>query len=226
MASRIALSNGYTSDSLPKQRRPPAGAQRRTEQERTKIPFLVPFITDALSAQVRECIRKADLEGLVRLVNIPPANLRTQLVRNRLYDRASDTPSCMVRPFGKEGDCTASGVVYLITCTECNEDIGETGRPLWVRVKKHMDELRRCQICTPLGEHRQRSHGGAMVGVAITILAREVDIAARKTLEALWIAFKNPAINRREERVALTQELAPFPDLCGLDPEGRQTEGR
>ncbi|VDO96898.1 unnamed protein product [Heligmosomoides polygyrus] len=133
----------------------------------------------------------------------------------------------MVCPFGKEGDCTASGVVYLITCTECNEEyIGETGRPLWVRVKEHMDRLRRCQISTLLGEHRQRSHGGAMVGVAITILAREVDIAARKTLEALWIAFKNPAINRREERVALTQELAPFADLCGLDPGGRHPEGR
>ncbi|VDP19108.1 unnamed protein product [Heligmosomoides polygyrus] len=36
----------------------------------------------------------------------------------------------MVCPFGKEGDCRASGVVYLITCTECNEEyIGETGRP-------------------------------------------------------------------------------------------------
>ncbi|VDO61796.1 unnamed protein product [Heligmosomoides polygyrus] len=45
---------------------------------------------------------------------------------------------------------------------------------------------------------------GAAIGVAVTILAREVDIAARNTLEALWIAFKNPAINRKEERVAVT----------------------
>ncbi|VDO77528.1 unnamed protein product [Heligmosomoides polygyrus] len=59
----------------------------------------------------------------------------------------------------------------------------------------------------------------------IIILAREIDIAARKTLEALWIAFKNPTINRREERVALTHELAPFADLCGLDPGERQPEG-
>ncbi|VDP37715.1 unnamed protein product [Heligmosomoides polygyrus] len=72
--------------------------------------------------------------------------------------------------------------------------------------------------------YRLRSHSGAAIGVAVTILAREVDIAARKALEALWIAFKNPAINRKEERV--TQELAPFADLCGLSPGGHQPEGR
>ncbi|VDP01209.1 unnamed protein product [Heligmosomoides polygyrus] len=78
----------------------------------------------------------------------------------------------------------------------------------------------------PLREHGLRSHTGAVVGVPVTILARKVDIAARKALEAPWIAFKNPAINRKEERVAVIQELAPFADLCGLDPGGRQPEGR
>ncbi|VDP59604.1 unnamed protein product [Heligmosomoides polygyrus] len=93
-------------------------------------------------------------------------------------------------------------------------------------MKEHVEGLDRCKVTTPLEEHRLRSHSGAVVGVAVTILAREVDIAARKALEALWIAFKNPAINRKEELVAVTQEFAPFADLCGLDPGGRQPEGR
>ncbi|VDP09413.1 unnamed protein product [Heligmosomoides polygyrus] len=214
IASRIALSNGYVAHNMPKGRQPRAPARIHRAQLRGQIAFTVPFISDALSAQVRECVRKTDLGGIVRVVEVPPANLKAQLVRNRLYDCDCETPSCVVCPFGKEGDCRVSGTVYLITCIECKEEyVGETGRPLWVRVKEHVDGLNRCKVSTPLGEHRLRGHSGAVVGVAVTILAREVDIAARKALEALWIAFKNPAINRKEERVAIAQELAPFADL-------------
>lgn len=64
------------------------------------------------------------------------------------------------------------------------------------------------------GEHI--SHGGALVRVAVTILAHKLDIAERKTLEALWIAFKNPVINIKEERVALTQDLTLLLTFVGL----------
>ncbi|VDP55764.1 unnamed protein product [Heligmosomoides polygyrus] len=64
-----------------------------------------------------------------------------------------------------------------------------------------------------MGEHRVDCHGGAMLQVAVTILARESDVSARKTLEAFWIASRNPKINRRDECVAETQELAPFVGL-------------
>ncbi|VDP04191.1 unnamed protein product [Heligmosomoides polygyrus] len=111
-----------------------------------------------------------------------------------------------------------SGVVYLIKCTGCN-GIGETGRPLEERVKEHLGMLRRCDIAGPLGEHRLRCHNGVGIDVAVTILAREFEISGRKTLEALWIAARNPTINRKEERAAVIQELAPYVDLCGLEPE-------
>ncbi|VDO87317.1 unnamed protein product [Heligmosomoides polygyrus] len=228
LASHIALSNGYVAENMPRRgRRPPAASIHSAQEERNKVPFSVPFITDALSTQVRDCVRRAELDDLVRVIDIPPANLKARLVRNRLYDNTCTTPSCMVCPYGKEGDCRVFGTVYLITCTECRDEyIGETGRPLWVRVKEHADGLNKCRVSTPLGEHRLRVHNGTTIGVEVTILARESDIAARKTLEALWIAFKNPTINRKEERVAVIQELAPFADLCGLHPGGRQPESR
>lgn len=110
-----------------------------------------------------------------------------------------------------------SGVVYLITCFQCKEEyIGETGRPLWVRMKEHMDGLNRCKHSTPLGEHRLRSHVGTMFGVAVTVLARKVEITVRKTLEALWISSRNFVMNRRVERVMVIHELAPFANICGL----------
>ena len=109
------------------------------------------------------------------------------------------------------------GVVYLMTCQQCGEEyVGETSRPLCVRVREHLDGLRKSKICTPLGDHRLRCHGGTVFEVTVTILAREPEISARRTLEALWIAAKTPKINRKDECVAVTRELAPFVDLCGF----------
>ncbi|VDO84987.1 unnamed protein product [Heligmosomoides polygyrus] len=44
--------------------------------------------------------------------------------------------SFLVCPHGREGDCGVSCTVYLITCSQFNEEyIGETGRPLWALKK-------------------------------------------------------------------------------------------
>ncbi|VDO81228.1 unnamed protein product [Heligmosomoides polygyrus] len=67
-----------------------------------------------------------------------------------------------------------------------------------------------------MGGHRVDCHGGAMAQVAVTILARESDVSARKTLEVFWIASRNPKINRKDEYVAVTQELASFVGLFGF----------
>ncbi|EYC02517.1 hypothetical protein Y032_0099g3160 [Ancylostoma ceylanicum] len=115
----------------------------------------------------------------------------TQLVRNRLYDRLCITPNCVICSFGKKGDCIASSVVYLITCQACGDQyIGETGRPLYIRVKEHLDGKTRSRISTPLGVHRRHSHGNCSFAVAVTILSWEPEIVARRTLEALWITAR------------------------------------
>ncbi|VDL78856.1 unnamed protein product [Nippostrongylus brasiliensis] len=49
------------------------------------------------------------------------------------------------------------------------EYVGETGRPLCIRIKEHLDGLRVITISTPLGEHRVRHHEGAHVDVAVSI---------------------------------------------------------
>ncbi|EYB90672.1 hypothetical protein Y032_0216g2377 [Ancylostoma ceylanicum] len=109
-----------------------------------------------MSKKVRASLRKGDLEDHVRVVDIPPANLKTKLVRNRLYDRLFVTPNCVICPFGKDGDCMVSGVVYLITCQSCGDQyIGETGRPLCIRIKEHLDGMARSTMTTALGGHRR-----------------------------------------------------------------------
>ena len=86
-----------------------------------------------------------------------------------------------------------------------------------MRVKEHLEGLNKPNMSTPLGDNRVRCHAGLSYQVAVTILAREPDVSARRTLEALWIAAKTPQINRKDECIAVTQELAPFVDLCGFD---------
>ncbi|KAK6749570.1 hypothetical protein RB195_001904 [Necator americanus] len=52
--------------------------------------------------------------------------------------------------------------------------------------------------------------------IAVTILARESDVLAFvNTLEAFYITAKSPIMNRKEECIAVTNELAPHQDLCG-----------
>lgn len=155
----------------------------------------------------------------LRVVDVPPTTLRGQLVRNRLHDSIYTTPSCVICRLGEVGDCMTIAVVYLTSCNRCGDEcIGETGRSLCTRVKEHLNGLQKPLVSTPFGEHRARIHGGAVFEVAVTILARERDISARTTLEVLWIAARNLKINRKDECIAVTQELAPFVDLCGFRP--------
>ena len=108
----------------------------------------------------------------------------------------------------------STGVVYLSSCLRCGEDyIGETARPLCVRIKEHLDGKDRSRKSTPLGAHRISTHSGDDFEVAVKILAHEPQTSARKILEAFWINTKNPKINRKEECLSITHELAPFIDL-------------
>ena len=110
-----------------------------------------------------------------------------------------------------------AGVVYLITCLSCGEEyVGETRRPVCVRITEHLDGLAKGRSSTPLSAHSRLCHENATFDTAVTILSHEPQTIARKTLEAFWIASRNPKINRKEECVAVTNELAPFQTLYGF----------
>ncbi|EYC06559.1 hypothetical protein Y032_0075g959 [Ancylostoma ceylanicum] len=195
-------------------RRREALARKRDPNTTEKIPFYLPFISDEVSTAIRQCLRRSALNKVVSIVEIPPSNLKRQLVRNRMYDRFCITPNCVVCPIGRPGDCMCSGVIYLITCISCGaEYIGETSRPLCARIREHMDGKGRSRLTTPLDSHRKFQHDGENFEVNVKILAQEPETSARKTLEALWIEAKNPKMNRKEECLSMTREFAPYLDL-------------
>ncbi|EYC04498.1 hypothetical protein Y032_0087g2047 [Ancylostoma ceylanicum] len=223
LARSIAESNGYVSTAPYVKRKrhvaTPTNNQRDTNPQE-KIPLCIPFISDELSRSIRLCLKKSGLDGFVNLVDIPSDNLKRRLVRNRLYDRLCLTSNCIICVSGRAGDCMISGTVYQISCKVCGENyIGETGRPLCLRIREHLEGKRSLRKSTPLGAHRVNNHSNNDFEVQVTILAQETDIATRKTMEAFWIRSRCPQMNRKDECLAITNELASYLDLCQLDPQ-------
>ncbi|KAK6763798.1 hypothetical protein RB195_024214 [Necator americanus] len=176
-----------------------------------KIPLCFPYISDEMSAAIRRRLRRADLDSSVSVVEIPPNNLKHQLVRNRSYDTVCTTPNCIICPTSRPGDCLRSGVTYLISCTNCGDEcVGEMARPLYVRTKEHVSGKNRLRKWTPLGTHRTQKHDGAEFEIRAQILAHETKTLAQKSLEAFRIQAKNPKMNRKGECPTITRELAPY----------------
>ena len=106
------------------------------------------------------------MENTVSVVDLPPNNLKRLLIRNRMYDRICVTSNCVICPSGRSGDCMCMGTVYSISCLKCGEEyIGETGRPLCVRAKEHLDGTEKSRISTPLGAHKIWTHAGEHIDV-------------------------------------------------------------
>ncbi|EYC09624.1 hypothetical protein Y032_0059g2968 [Ancylostoma ceylanicum] len=211
LAQRVAAMNGYTNQIPRSKRHKGVVRQSRESTHADKIPFCLPFISDEVSTAIRQCLRRAALDEYVSVVEIPPNNLKRQLIRNRMYDRICSTAKCVVCPEGRTGDCMSSGVIYLIACKSCGEEyVGETARPLCARIKEHLDGKEKSRPTTPLGAHRKLRHDGVNFEVSVKILAREPQTSARKALEALWIHAKSPKMNRKEECLSITRELAPY----------------
>ncbi|EYC27367.1 hypothetical protein Y032_0009g677 [Ancylostoma ceylanicum] len=125
MASQIASSNGYTVSQRSRKHHP---VNRMHNHEGSRIPLCLPFISDEVSAAIQKCIFRAQLQNDVVLVSIPNANIKKQLVRNRLYDRQCISEQCIVCPHGKEGDCAKE----KCTLIRINEEF--SGRNVGVNV--------------------------------------------------------------------------------------------
>lgn len=55
-------------------------------------------------------------------------------------------------------------------------------------VKEQIDVLNKCSLHA-FGGDRVRSHGGAVVGMAVTILTSEFELAPHKAFGPLWLAL-------------------------------------
>ena len=79
MATDIMLANGYVRQPR-RLRRPRVTTVNASSGINTKISLCLPFISDRMSSAIKECLKQAQLEHDVRLVNIPNRNIKQQLV--------------------------------------------------------------------------------------------------------------------------------------------------
>ncbi len=105
--------------------------------------------------------------------------------------------SSLVRPKDKVQKCEQSGLVYHVSCADCQATyIGETERPLGTRLKEHQ------KTSSPIGEH-MGAHNHSFAPETITVKCKEKDWFRRGIAEAIWIAKENPSLNRDRGRHTL-----------------------
>ncbi|VDO22486.1 unnamed protein product, partial [Heligmosomoides polygyrus] len=121
------------------------------------------------------------------------------------------------------------GITYLITCQSCVEEyIGETTRPLHVRVKEHLDGKAKSRTFTATGHHRIHEHTGYDFEVRAKLLAVEAQTASRKALEAFWIHAKDHKLNRKgdvTQEPGLTSVVMQMGSLCP-SPRGKKRHSK
>lgn len=79
MAAGIAEGNRYPVKHWRKDRKLQANALVRRE-DRGKVPFCVPLISDDVSVEIRRHLRPADLQKMLRVTDVPSRSLKVQLV--------------------------------------------------------------------------------------------------------------------------------------------------
>ncbi|EYB83018.1 hypothetical protein Y032_0345g3120 [Ancylostoma ceylanicum] len=145
LARRIATSNGYPAKEHSRITHLLRSRQRVGENTE-KIAFCIPFISDEMSKEVRGCLRRAGLQDAVRVVEIPPTNLRKQLVRNRASQCSCSTASStslvptsvIAGSWSTPQSCFHEKVVSFHSCSPCSRSMvsvpsipGSTAREMY-----------------------------------------------------------------------------------------------
>jgi len=103
--------------------------------------------------------------------------------------------SALVAPKDKTEPLKQSGVVYEITCADCEAKyIGESARKLEKRLNEHKSSAGSSK--SAVREHVVRSKGHQIDWDNVKLLEREPKDFSRKVLEAIHIRTETPKLNR------------------------------
>ena len=136
-----------------------------------------------------------------RVVKTAGASLKGQLQRsNPFLSKECGRDKCFKCQTGGKGNCRTSGVVYTISCVDCETVgktvmyIGQTARSGFARGKEHLTQLesRRADDSRMYG-HAEEVHGGVIPSVRMDIVSNYGnDTMSRQIAEAVLIRSSKP----------------------------------
>ena len=164
--------NGYKEWSLKLPNKKHTPEKNKTKKRTSTRPVGLPYIKGT-----SEKLQRLFNQQGVTIYHKPLNTIRSMLVRPK-------------DPVPKENQC---GLIYKITCDDCNHNyIGETARPLGVRFKEHTS---RQNTNSPLKDHLMEC-GHTCTLESAKILDKEENWFRRRVKEALHIRRERPTLNR------------------------------
>ena len=116
----------------------------------------------------------------------------------------------LVTPKDKDSKLHKSGVIYHFKCPHINcqdEYIGESGRALGERIKKHL------KVPSPI-HHHSSSTGHPLSPECFNIIHRETQGTSRNIKETMFICVNDPSLNRNLGKYQLSLYGKTFFRIC------------
>lgn len=164
----------------------------------------LPYIDEKLLCKIKSKVASSGLD--IKLAWKSHDKLKKILVHSSLSkSKCPGGQRCHTCKTGFKGDCTQKNVVYEIMCELClkngvkNTYVGETKRPLRLRINEHVRDALNHTPDTPMGEHFQEHHlarpPSASIPFKIKVLYKASDHPDRKLAESLLIQKSRPHLN-------------------------------
>jgi len=159
----------------------------------------LPFIDDKLTSKVNGILRSSGLT--IRAAWNNKTTIKSHLIRSALQPPPCPGAgrACHTCRAGLKGRCHTAGVIYEMTCTQCQHTyIGETGRMVRLRYNEHLADAKHGRQETPWGDHfacHQQHEPPSPVNITIKILQRLTDICERKIGETIHLREQRPLLN-------------------------------
>ena len=160
-----------------------------------KCTLKLPFVSDSLVRKINYFIRKNKLA--INFVSKGNATLRNAL-KIKSISKHEDCDLC--EKLKNNYRCDDKCVVYQFTCKVCSEKyIGKTARPFDVRYNEHKNSIKKCDSISALSDHAKICNVSSIDDFNVEILKRVSDPVEASLVEARFIDFSKPKLNRRHE---------------------------
>lgn len=182
--------------------------EQRRQQDRELDGYLtLPYIDETLCAKINSISKKSGLK--LRIAWQSENTLKGSLVSSAFSKPPCPSGSrfCNACNAGLQGKCLTAGVVYQLNCNLCAAKgadvsyVGETKRPIRLRLNEHVLAAKNQTPDTPLGDHFMECHPSDpvppnSVPVTVKILQKTKDHPERKLTESLFIRKLQPSLNK------------------------------